>query len=141
MIIFAKNMKRKSSYKGEFARFVMVGCIAVAIHYIVYCVGLLLFSHNIAYSIGYVVSFLANYLLTTSFTFQTTKTFGNGAGFAICHIINYFMQMGILNLVIYLGCQKMYAPVPVYALCVPTNFFFVRLVMKRVSKDDNNESL
>lgn len=121
----------KYQYLGQLMRFGMVGCLAVAIQYGVYYLLLPVSSHNVAYTFGYVVSFAVNYLLTTSFTFKTQKSYGNGIGFAACHVINFFMQIALLNLFIGFGCSKEFAPVPVYAICVPTNFLLVRWVMKK----------
>ena len=130
MTIFAHKMGIPRDYIAEFLRFGLVGCMAVVIQYATYCGVLILRPHNIAYTIGYLVSFLANYVMTTLFTFKSKRTVGNGFGFALCHIINFFMQIGLLNLFIYYGFSKVYAPIPVYAICVPTNFLLVRQVMK-----------
>ncbi len=118
-------------FREEVVRFCAVGVIAAAIQYGMYYLMLLFTSHNVAYSIGYLVSFAANYLLTTSFTFKTRKKVGNGIGFAVCHVINYSLQVGLLNLFIWLGLSKIVAPIPVFAICVPTNFLLVRWVMTR----------
>lgn len=125
----------RNGYLMQLVRFGMVGCLAVAVQYAVYWLILPVASHNIAYTIGYLVSFLVNYLLTTAFTFKTEKSYSNGIGFAVCHVINYFLQIALLNLFIYMGCDKVYAPIPVYAICVPTNFLLVRWVMQRGKAD------
>lgn len=123
----------KREYIGQFIRFGIVGVIATAVHYGIYYLLLPVMSHNLAYTIGYFLSFIMNYLLTTAFTFRTRRSVGNGIGFAVCHGINYLMQMGLLNLFICMGLNKVLAPVPVYCICIPTNFILVRLVMKRFS--------
>ena len=115
----------------EFIRFAIVGCTALVILYVVYYVLLNWIGHNIAYTIGYIVSFICNYILTVKFTFQTKASKKNGAGFAFSHLINYLMQVGCLNLFIYLGMSEQLAPVPVFAICVPTNFVLVRFFMKK----------
>ena len=125
----------------QFMRFGMVGFLAVAVQYMVYWLILPIASHNVAYTIGYLISFLANYLLTTAFTFKTEKSYSNGIGFAVCHVINYFLQMALLNLFVYVGCDKVYAPIPVYAICVPTNFLLVRWVMQRGNATQAIESI
>ncbi len=130
------NNKFFPKYKllSQFFRFVIVGCVATAIHYGVYYLLLYSFSHNFAFSIGYVLSFIVNYLLTTSFTFQTEKSYGNGLGFAICHLMNYALQVLLLNIFIAVGIIKELAPLPVYAICVPVNFLLVRLVMSKYNE-------
>jgi putative flippase GtrA len=114
----------------EIIRFGIVGCLVVAIQYGVYYLLLPLLSHNESYSIGYLVSFCINYLLTTSFTFKRKKSFGNGIGFVFCHIFNYFLQIVLLNVFILVGCTKQLAPIPIFIICVPTNYMLVRYVIK-----------
>lgn len=126
-------LKDKKEYTGQFIRFGIVGCIATVVHYGVYYLLLAVLSHNLSFSVGYLVGFIVNYMLTTSFTFRTRRTYSNGVGFAVSNIINYLMQLGLLNLFIYWGCNKVLAPIPVYCICIPTNFLMVRLVMKKFS--------
>lgn len=116
---------------GEFIRFGIVGCIAVCVQYLAYFLLLNICSHNVSYTFGYIISFVVNYILTTSFTFKTKKSKKNGLGFALSHMINYCMQVGFLNMFIFIGCSKQIAPIPVFVICVPTNFIFVRYFMKR----------
>jgi putative flippase GtrA len=117
--------------ESSFVRFALVGCTAVVIQYLTYGLLLFLVSYNIAYTAGYLVSFLANYYLTTSFTFRTKRSKRNGVGFASCHVVNYLLQMALLNVFVWLGFPEIWVPIPVFAICVPTNFWMVRWVMKR----------
>ena len=128
LYLFIKNNK----VCKETIKFGIVGCVAVIVQYVTYYFLLLIFNHNIAFTIGYIVSFVVNYLLTTTFTFKTQKNLNNGIGFAICHIINYLLQVGLLNLFISIGVSKQLSPIPVFSICVPTNFLLVRLVMKKL---------
>lgn len=115
----------------EILRFVVVGTIAVAIQYLIYWLLLEFLKHNVAYIIGYLTSFVVNYLLTTRFTFKVSITHRNAIGFIGCHIINFTLQLVLLNLFIYIRIDEELAPIPVFAVCVPTNYLLVRLVMKR----------
>lgn len=124
---------KTSTKLGEIIRFCIVGCIALAVQYAAYSLLIQIWGHNVSYTIGYIVSFIVNYILTTSFTFKTKKTKKNGAGFALSHLVNYLIQVNLLNFFIYLGCCKQWAPIPVFAICVPTNFFMVRFFMKRIN--------
>jgi putative flippase GtrA len=125
---------RKHPKWAEVFRFGVVGCIAVAVQYGVYGGLLWLLPYNVAYTIGYLISFAVNYWLTTSFTFPTKRNKRNGLGFILCHVVNYLLQVGLLNVFIRLGCPELWVPIPVFAICVPTNFILVRLVMKRGAK-------
>ena len=48
----------------EFVRFVMVGIFATALHYGLYFVLQRVINVNIAYTLGYALSFIANFYLT-----------------------------------------------------------------------------
>lgn len=117
---------------GEAARFIMVGVAATAVHYGVYFILLGMMNESVAYTIGYVVSFVLNYFLSARFTFKKKTSARNGAGFAAAHAFNYLLQVSLLNLFIWLGVSKELAPVPVYCVAVPTNFLIVRFVFRKV---------
>ena len=53
----------------EFIRFVMVGILATALHYGIYFLLQRFINVNIAYTLGYALSFIANFYLTAYFTF------------------------------------------------------------------------
>lgn len=125
-------MKSWSLVKSEIIRFGIVGILAVLVQYGVYYLCLFLTIHTVAFAIGYVISFIFNYIMTTTYTFHANKNAGNGLGFTFCHIINFLLQMGFLNLFISFGVDKQIAPIPVFAICVPINFFMVRFVMKKL---------
>ena len=61
------NMKRLKKLP-EFIRFIMVGVFATALHYGLYFIFQRFINVNIAYSIGYILSFIANFYLTALFT-------------------------------------------------------------------------
>jgi len=54
------NMKRLKKLP-EFIRFIMVGVFATALHYGLYFIFQRFINVNIAYSIGYILSFIANF--------------------------------------------------------------------------------
>jgi putative flippase GtrA len=117
---------------GELVRFAIVGIIALVILYVVYYFLLQWVHHNIAYTVGYVISFLCNYVFTVTFTFKTRATKKNGIGFMFSHLVNYLLQIGCLNLFLYLGATAQYAPFFVFVICVPVNFLLVRYFMKLI---------
>ena len=85
---------------------------------------------SVAYTIGYVISFIGNFVLTNVYTFKTQATAQKGIGFVICHVINYLLHIGLLNVFIWLGVPSSLAPIPVYCIVVPVNFLLVRKVVK-----------
>ncbi|MCI7475204.1 MAG: GtrA family protein, partial [Prevotella sp.] len=52
------------------------------------------------------------------------------AGFAFSHAVNYVLQMLTLNLFLWVGVPKQWAPIPMFCICVPVNFVLVRFFLK-----------
>ncbi len=129
----------ESKKTHEFIRFAGVGIIATGIHYGVYLILLHFLIPNIAYTIGYAVSFCVNFILTNLFTFKTQPNVKRGIGFMASHAINYGLHMGLLNLFIYLSIPEKYAPIPVYMIAIPVNFLLVRFVFKSKWAGNNEE--
>jgi putative flippase GtrA len=121
-------MKRETY--GEFIRFAVVGTISATINYVIYWVLQHWINVNVAYSIGYVISFFANYYMTAHFTFKEKASAKNGIGFGGVHLTNYLLHMVLLNFFLWLGLSPELAPIAVYAIAVPTNFVLVRFVFK-----------
>lgn len=122
-------MKKKEEI-GYVIRFVLVGTLAVGIQYGTYYLLIQMLPHNWAYIIGYLVSFVCNYILTTTITFRTKASRKNGIGFVLCHVVNLTLQIFLLNAFLYLGLSKELAPFPVFAISVPINYWMVRRVMR-----------
>lgn len=122
----------KRFLKIEFIRFGIVGIIATAAHYIIYYVLLNVINPNVAFTIGYLLSFFMNFWLSAKFTFKAEATVKRGAGFALSHFINYGLQMLVLNVSLKFGVSEPLAPVPVYLICIPVNFLLVRFVFKKI---------
>jgi len=118
----------------EFIRFGVVGTTAMAIHYGIYYALLPLADKNVAYSVGYFVSFLCNYLMSSFFTFRVPPTPVRFARFAGSHGINYFIYLGLFNFFLWTGMPPEWAPLPVYLIAVPLSFLLVRLALKYKSR-------
>ena len=91
------NMKRLKKLP-EFIRFIMVGVFATALHYGLYFIFQRFINVNIAYSIGYILSFIANFYLTALFTFGKKPSWKKAFGFGGAHLINYILHISLLNL-------------------------------------------
>ena len=115
----------------EIFRFGIVGVIETIISYTVYIIleklGL---QYNIAYTLGYIISFCFNYIASTYFTFKTDINAKKGIKFAFAHGFNYFLQIALLNIFVYIGISKALSPIFVYAISIPINFFVVRIALK-----------
>lgn len=116
---------------GEVVRFGIVGVAAVLIQYGVYLLLVQFLNHNISMTIGYIISFIFNFIASTHYTFRVKANAKRGAGFALSHVINFFMQIAMLNFFIWIGINKQLAPVPMFSVCVPVNFLLVRFFLKR----------
>jgi len=114
----------------EFLRFAIVGILATAIHYGLYYVLQKYVNVNISYTVGYSVSFICNFYLTSYFTFKVKPSFGKLFGLSGAHIVNYLLHIGLLNFFLYVGVNKVLAPIPVFAIVIPMNFLLVRSVFK-----------
>ena len=120
----------------QFIRFALVGALATAIHYGLYL--LIVWANdigedetlytNIAYSIGYVVAWCANFYLSAHFTFQSNTSLKRGIGFALSHGVNYVLHIIFLNLFLWIGLSETVAPIPVFCIVIPINFILVRYV-------------
>ena len=100
-------------HAGEIIRFILVGILATAIHYVIYYLLLNVSGHNLSYTIGYIVSFICNFILSSLFTFRVKPSLQRLIGFGMSHLINYFLGIGLLNLMILLGLSAVWAPLPV----------------------------
>lgn len=110
-------------------RFGITGTICSAVHYGVYCLVLCFLPHaSIAYTAGYAVGLVCNYACTTWFTFQQKPTKKNLAGFICSHLLNYLLEIGLLNLFLRLNFSQWLAPVLVMIIVVPVNFLLLRFV-------------
>lgn len=127
---------------GEVVRFGIVGVSATLLQYFIYWLLLRLAIHwdveagthtlsTMAMTIGYVVSFIYNFIASTRFTFRVKANARRGAGFLFSHVVNYSLQMLTLNLFLLLGIGKQWAPIPMFCVCVPVNFLLVRFFLKR----------
>lgn len=115
----------------QFVRFGLVGVFATAFHYGIYWLLMHYMNASIAYSIGYALSFVANFFLTSYFTFKKKATVKKGVGFVLSHGVNYLLHIVLLNVFFWMGLSKTFAPIPVYCIVVPVNFLLVRYVFKK----------
>lgn len=127
---------QKKQLLGQLIRFGIVGVVATIVHYTIYWVLQHWINVNVAYTIGYILSFLMNYLLSAHFTFKEKTSAKNGLGFASAHLTNYFLHMVLLNFFLWLGVNRTLAPLPVYAIAVPVNFLLVRFAFKHFKTND-----
>ncbi len=116
---------------GQLIRFGLNGLFVTAIQYGVY---LFMQRHtdvNIAYTVGYLISFAVNFFMTSLFTFRTSPTLKRFIGFCGSHAVNYLVQIGLLNIFLFIGMSKIFAPMPAMAGAVIVQFTILRRVYGR----------
>ncbi len=123
-------MKVAKNNLFEIIRFGLVGVCATLIHYGIYWLLKGFINYNIAYTIGYGLSFICNFFLTSYFTFKTKANIRRGIGFSGAHLFNYCFQIVLLNIFVEFGIDYELAPIPVYAIAIPVNFLMIRFVFK-----------
>ena len=116
---------------GEILRFGIVGAIAALLQYGAYLAMLIITSPGVANTIGYIISFIFNFIASTHYTFKVKANAKRGLGFALSHVVNYLLQTLTLLLFIYIGVPKAYAPIPMFCICVPVNFILVRYFLTK----------
>ena len=124
-------MERVRPIFSQFLRFGIVGVIATALHYGIYWFLMHYMNASVAYTIGYILSFVVNFFLTSFFTFKKKATVKKGIGFAVSHGVNYLLHIGLLNLFLWIGLSKSLAPIPVFCIVIPVNFLLVRYVFRK----------
>ena len=130
---FVKEVLREEPMQ-EMVRFVIIGGIATTISFLIYQLSLLFFHHNIALTLGYLLSMVFNFFASNRFTFKTTPTIKRGLRFTLAHLSNYLIQLILLNGFILIGLRKGLAIIPTYLLAIPINFFLVRKALKGIKK-------
>lgn len=124
-----KRLINGESRMSEIIRFGMVGGIATVLQYIMYVVFLNAVFHGqravIAAMISYAISFIANFFLSSYFTFHSRPNANKGIGFALSHLINLGLQTGLVA--IFKGIMNPdFALLPALGICIPINYLMVR---------------
>lgn len=117
--------------KYEFVRFAIIGCCAALIHYAVYLLfeKIIGINYNFAYVIGFAVSLICNFFASNLFTFRTKPTVTRFLKFISSHGLKVFLDMALLNLLVWSGVSATYAPIGVFAIVFPVSFLFVRFAL------------
>jgi putative flippase GtrA len=124
---FLAKRPQLRAFCTRFLRFGIVGVVASAIHYGIYALLIWLgYGENLAYSFGFLFSLCCNYVLTTYFTFRQRPSKRNVAGFIASHVLNYFVEIGLLNLFLWMGFSRWLAPIMDMAVAAFINFLVLQ---------------
>lgn len=128
----------------EFVRFCIVGVVAMGLHYAIYLAILLMMGMELtagrgtdwratlAYTIGYAIALVVNMWLTAKFTFKEKLSVKRGGGFLLSHAINYVLEVGLLNLFLWMHIAEWLSPLLALLISVPVNFILVRTAFKKL---------
>ena len=124
-----KNLITGDKRISEIIRFGIVGGIATALQYGIYVVFVDAVGVKAVPStlISYAISFIANFFLSSYFTFHTRPDASKGIGFALSHLINMGLQTGMVAIFQQI-VGKTLALLPALGICIPVNYLLVRFV-------------
>ena len=130
--------QQNKRHKGEVLRFAITGALVTFILYAVYLPlsYIMPSSVGVAYTIGFVISFISNFLLSNYYTFRTRPTFDRAILFCVVQFINYMLQILCFKFFIWVGVSNVWAPVPVWVFIFPINFILMRVALKSTSIKD-----
>ncbi len=120
-------MNKKQEF-WRIVRFGVTGSLSTLLHYGAYLLALLWVNPTVAYTAGYGVGLCFNYVMTTFFTFREHPTKKNAAGFVASHMVNYLLEIGVLNAFLYFGMEERLAGIVTLVVVVPVNFLLLRFV-------------
>lgn len=131
-----------NSRLGELIRFGIVGGLATLIQYGIYIVFVAAVKVPAVPStmISYTISFICNFFLSNYFTFHTRPNAAKGLGFALSHLINMGLQVGLVAIFKGLTGPTL-ALLPAMAICIPVNYCLVRFALTSRHMDRLNQIL
>ena len=127
-------------------RFVLVGALGTGLQYGIYYLLLGLFQQHwpemmiltsLAFTIGFVMEMIYNYLLTSFYTFRVRPTWKNAGGFLVGRAINYVIQLLLLNCLIWLHMSEEWAGIAAIALAGVINYFVLLPFYKDNKRNDS----
>ena len=129
-------------------RFVLVGAIGTGVQYGIYYILLGVFQYkwpevvvltSLAFTIGFVVEMVLNYFMTSFYTFRVRPSLKNAGGFIIGRTLNYFIQIGLLNILIWLHMSEEWAGLTAIALAGVINYFMLLPFYKDKKRDSHKD--
>ncbi|MBQ9642264.1 MAG: GtrA family protein [Bacteroidaceae bacterium] len=115
----------------QFVRFCIIGTFSAAVHYGIYFLLQRWIPLNMAYTAGYVLSFVGNFFLTSYFTFRRRPSWRRFFGFAGSHGLNYCLHIVLFNFFLWLGVHRLVAPPLVMLVAMLVQFTVLRWVFKK----------
>ena len=117
----------------EFLRFVMVGlfCYRAALWHL-FCLAKI-HSGQCSLYLGICAEFCCQLLSYGLFYFRAASFLEESFWLRGAHLTNYLIHIGLLNLFLRLGFSRPLAPIPVFLIAIPVNFFISEVLFSNKS--------
>lgn len=129
-------------------RFMLVGAFGTALQYGIYFLLLGFFNHrwpnmavltSVAFTCGFVVEMISNYMLTSFYTFRVKPSLKNASGFIFGRTLNYFIQMFLLHALMWLEMSEEWSGLAAIALAGVINYFVLLPFYKDRKRDSHKK--
>ena len=116
-------------------RFVFVGTLGTGVQYGIYYLLLDIFQRqwpevgiltSVAFTAGFMIEMVCNYFLTNFYTFRTRPSWKNAGGFLLGRVLNYIIQLSLLNALVWLHMGEEWAGIVAIMLAGVINYFVLR---------------
>jgi putative flippase GtrA len=116
-------------------RFVFVGTLGTGLQYGIYYLLLDIFQRHwpevgiltsVAFTAGFMIEMVCNYFLTNFYTFRTRPSWKNAGGFLLGRVLNYVIQLSLLNALVWLHMGEEWAGIVAIMLAGVINYFVLR---------------
>ena len=116
-------------------RFVFVGTLGTGVQYGIYYLLLDIFQRHwpevgiltsVAFTAGFMIEMVCNYFLTNFYTFRTRPSWKNAGGFLLGRVLNYIIQLSLLNALVWLHMGEEWAGIVAIMLAGVINYFVLR---------------
>lgn len=132
------SSKLNEPYKSAL-RFTIVGSSGTLIQYGLYYGFLLIFEAlfpereltTLAFSLGFLLETIFNYLLTALYTFSSKPNLKNLSGFLTGRVVNYIIQISLLQLLLWCDLDKEIAGFATIIIAGIINYFIVKLFFRK----------
>ena len=113
-------------------RFVFVGAFGTGLQYGIYYLLLDIFQRqwpevgiltSVAFTAGFLIEMVCNYFLTNFYTFKTRPSWKNAGGFLLGRVLNYVIQLLLLNALVWLHMGEEWAGIVAIMLAGVINYF------------------
>ena len=131
------NIQNKTAKEG--VRFFIIGLLGTAFQYGVYATAMIIIKRitgdahvRIAFTIGFLVEMVTNYLCQVFYVFSENKhpNWRNGGGFILARIFNYILQIGLLELLLIGIHSPQWAGICSILIAGIINFFVLKFTFK-----------